>query len=384
MAQSQQPPRDGEAEFVRAIVTDPRNVPDVMRLYGYPGASSEENHNRLYLNPDLSQYVEVPTNAILHRMAVPAEQDPNGAVLLWVRRDAALIQKAAPATQALAQYFAGAIAGAAVAQYPWPNPWRGYPWPDPWAIQQLTPYVQTPAVGGAAVAGAAAMPAAAMALLPTGAHHPPWCPPPTLPCTYGPPQCPPTYGISVCCHSVAAPPCTHACLFAAAAAPGAAPAAVAPQLPITLLPACTVGPFVCHTRAAICIRPEAAAGAAAAGAAAMPAAVAPFVPFHTPACSLAFCHPSAAMAFCPPLSAFCQATPVGACGGSIGAACGLQGSIACGGSVACGAGVGQPGFAPAAAAFGGTVAFHCTGLACPAPSYPYICHCIFPPATVPM
>ena len=50
MAQAQQPERGGEAEFVRAIVTDPKNVPDVMRLYGYLGASSEENHERLYLN----------------------------------------------------------------------------------------------------------------------------------------------------------------------------------------------------------------------------------------------------------------------------------------------------------------------------------------------
>jgi hypothetical protein len=86
-----------------------------MRLYGYPGASSEENHNRLYLSPDLSQYVEVPTGALLHRMTVPADQDPNGAVVLWVRRDAALIYKSAPAAQALANYFAGAIAGAAEA-----------------------------------------------------------------------------------------------------------------------------------------------------------------------------------------------------------------------------------------------------------------------------
>jgi hypothetical protein len=115
MAQSQQPERGGEAEFVRRIVTDPKNVPDVMRLYGYPGASSEENHDRLYLNPDLSQYVEVPRHAILHRMAVPTEQDPNGAVVVWVRRDAALIYKSAPAAQALAQYFAGAIAGATAA-----------------------------------------------------------------------------------------------------------------------------------------------------------------------------------------------------------------------------------------------------------------------------
>ena len=86
-----------------------------MRLYGYPGASSEEGHERLYLNPDLTNYVEVPTAAILHRMAVPTDQDPYGAIVLWVKKDAALIYKMTPAAQALAHYFAGAIQGAAAA-----------------------------------------------------------------------------------------------------------------------------------------------------------------------------------------------------------------------------------------------------------------------------
>jgi hypothetical protein len=113
MAQSpNQPSGDGGAEFVRKIVTDPSNVPDVMRLYGYPGASSEEDHERLYLSPDLTNYVEIPAKATLHRMAVPADQDPHGAVVLWVRSDAALIQKMSPAAQALAHYFAGAIQAA--------------------------------------------------------------------------------------------------------------------------------------------------------------------------------------------------------------------------------------------------------------------------------
>src|SRR6516164_1304374 len=104
-----QPESERSADFVRSIVTDPKNVPDVMRLYGYPGASSEEGHERLYLSPDLTNYVEIPANAILHRMAVPADQDPHGAVCLWVKKDAALVYKMAPAAQAMAHYFGGAI-----------------------------------------------------------------------------------------------------------------------------------------------------------------------------------------------------------------------------------------------------------------------------------
>ena len=112
-------PKTSGADFVRSIVTDPANVPDVMRLQGYAGASSEAGHERLYLNADLSAYVEIPKDAVVHR-APASVGDPLGAEMLWVRQDAALKHKAAPAANALAHYFAGAIqagqAGAADAQ----------------------------------------------------------------------------------------------------------------------------------------------------------------------------------------------------------------------------------------------------------------------------
>src|SRR5262249_15441421 len=104
----------GGAPFVRAIVSDPNSVPDVMLLYGYVGASSEAEHERLYLRIDLSNYVEIPKSAILHRAAAPTEQDPHGGVTLWVKQDAKLVYKMAPGAQALAHYFAGQIQAAAV------------------------------------------------------------------------------------------------------------------------------------------------------------------------------------------------------------------------------------------------------------------------------
>jgi hypothetical protein len=100
---------DGGADFIRHIVSDPKNVPDVMLLTGYLGASSEEGHERLYLSPDLTSYVEIPKAAILHQAPLPTEQDAHGGVTLWVKKDAALQYKMAPAAQALANYFAGAI-----------------------------------------------------------------------------------------------------------------------------------------------------------------------------------------------------------------------------------------------------------------------------------
>ena len=109
------PPQDSGAGFVGKVVTDPANVPDVILLYGYAGASNEPGHQRLYLSRDLSAYVEIPDHAILHRQASPQSEDSLGGETLWVRRDAALKHKSSPTANALAHYFAGAIAGAQAA-----------------------------------------------------------------------------------------------------------------------------------------------------------------------------------------------------------------------------------------------------------------------------
>jgi hypothetical protein len=106
---------NGAADFIRQIVSDPKNVPDVTLLSGYLGASSEEAHERLYLSPDLSNYVEIPKTAILYQAPLPKEQDSHGGVTVWVKKDAALQYKMASAAQALANYFAGAIAAGAQA-----------------------------------------------------------------------------------------------------------------------------------------------------------------------------------------------------------------------------------------------------------------------------
>jgi hypothetical protein len=205
-----QPANASGAYFVRQIVVNPNNVPDVMRLYGYPGASSEPGHERLYLNPDLTNYVEVPAQATLHRMAVPSDQDPYGAIVLWVKKDATLIYKMAPAAQAMANYFTGAIQAGMTGLVPGTPGGRMAP--------------QAPA--------AAAMAPQAFAMRPTIAD----------------PQCP--YPTEVCTH--AGPCATRFCWFqtpawgpaAAAMAPQVAPAQPSAGYPCSYL--CTYG-AVCHT-----------------------------------------------------------------------------------------------------------------------------------------
>jgi hypothetical protein len=183
MSPASDKPAERAAEFVDQIVDDPNNVPDVMRLYGYLGASSEEAHERLYLNPDLQYYVDAPASAVLNRMAVPKDQDPYGATVLWVRRDAALKYKMGPAAQALANYFAGAIAGAAAAGTLSAPVAAGGPF-APHSLQ-CTPNCLTHGCCGHT--NVTPWAAAAMDFLRPPPTHQPAC-------------LPPTHGLTVCCY----------------------------------------------------------------------------------------------------------------------------------------------------------------------------------------
>ena len=80
-----------QRSFVAKVIQDPMSVPAVWLLPGYLGESSEQDHTRLYLVPNLAYWIEIPTDAILH---VAQLQDPAnflGAVLVWVRQGARLM-----------------------------------------------------------------------------------------------------------------------------------------------------------------------------------------------------------------------------------------------------------------------------------------------------
>src|SRR5215470_17680308 len=82
--------RRAEAGLIGKLVQDPANPESLMRITGYRGASSEAGHVRLYLDPDISSYVDIPEADVVHEQHIPAETDPLGAVTLWVKRSSKL------------------------------------------------------------------------------------------------------------------------------------------------------------------------------------------------------------------------------------------------------------------------------------------------------
>ena len=97
-------------DFVARLVPDPVDPPDLLLLKGYLGASSEEGHVRLYLDEELSRYVEIPRKAIRHARELPPEQSPLGGSLVWIDREADLMHGKAGEEPGVASFLEGWIA----------------------------------------------------------------------------------------------------------------------------------------------------------------------------------------------------------------------------------------------------------------------------------
>ncbi len=81
-----------KADWVARVARDPAQPPQATLLSGYLADSSRDGHARLYLDAELSSYVDIPVDDLLHGQRLPADQSPLGEAVVWVRRSAKLVQ----------------------------------------------------------------------------------------------------------------------------------------------------------------------------------------------------------------------------------------------------------------------------------------------------
>lgn len=104
-------PNMEEHPLVSALVPDPaQGPPNATVLQGLAGKSPTPGVWRLYLNTDLSEYVEIPESEILHTQQLP----DNGGTLVWVPKGLTLNHVQVAATQMQAEFLSGSIATAAL------------------------------------------------------------------------------------------------------------------------------------------------------------------------------------------------------------------------------------------------------------------------------
>ncbi len=91
------------------LVRDPADVPDLRALIGYLGRSSRPRHVRLYLAPDLGEYLEIPEDAVVHKQPLASDERPLAGSAVWVKRAAELIRVRSRSREAQADFLKGAL-----------------------------------------------------------------------------------------------------------------------------------------------------------------------------------------------------------------------------------------------------------------------------------
>ncbi|MGO9781823.1 MAG: hypothetical protein ACLPKE_36245 [Streptosporangiaceae bacterium] len=98
-----------EDPLVAALVPDPAQLPvNAAVLRGFIGKSLDEGSWRLYLDAELTEYVEIPKAEILYARELP----DGGGTAVWVPGTLRLDRVRVAATQIQAEFLSGAIAAA--------------------------------------------------------------------------------------------------------------------------------------------------------------------------------------------------------------------------------------------------------------------------------
>jgi hypothetical protein len=98
-----------EDPLVAELVPDPSIPADAVLLAGFLGRSTEAGVWRLYLTPDLSTYVEVAEDDILHHRSLEGVT-PLGGTALWVRAGTQLKHLSTSRREVQAEFLTGPLA----------------------------------------------------------------------------------------------------------------------------------------------------------------------------------------------------------------------------------------------------------------------------------
>jgi hypothetical protein len=98
-------------DIVKKVRPDPGAEPSkVIMLNGFLGEGKEKGRWRLYLTPQLTEYVEIAEDDIVHSVSLATEKDPLLGTQLWVKSDANITHTRVDSQKVQAEFFKGEIA----------------------------------------------------------------------------------------------------------------------------------------------------------------------------------------------------------------------------------------------------------------------------------
>ena len=133
-----------EDELVKKLVPDPANPPDAQILRGFLGKSARSGYRRLYLTPDMGDYLEINEEDILHSQSSPSGESILEGSIVWVKRDASIQHTTTRPVQAQAEFLQGDVSaalrpGLGAGPFPGGPPAVLEPWYTPGCTQWMCP-----------------------------------------------------------------------------------------------------------------------------------------------------------------------------------------------------------------------------------------------------
>jgi hypothetical protein len=80
-------------DFATAIAKSNRTMPKLRILQGYIGETEQSDHIRLFLDAELSRFVDVPVSGIAHFKDFRDAKNTLAPVVFWVRQDAKILHR---------------------------------------------------------------------------------------------------------------------------------------------------------------------------------------------------------------------------------------------------------------------------------------------------
>ena len=77
-------------KIVEILVPDPKHIPDLAVKLGYLGESDLDGYCRLYLTPELNEYIEILKDDVQYSQKINSESASLGTTILWINQNAKL------------------------------------------------------------------------------------------------------------------------------------------------------------------------------------------------------------------------------------------------------------------------------------------------------
>jgi hypothetical protein len=105
------PARLTEDDLVEGLAPDPGSLPDARQVSGWLGRSTRSDRWRVYLTPELNRFLEFSRAEILHHRRLTMSDVPLGGTLVWIRREAEVVETWTGSRQGQARFLEGDLMG---------------------------------------------------------------------------------------------------------------------------------------------------------------------------------------------------------------------------------------------------------------------------------